>query len=207
MHGLIAVPRYNPWCDREDQILQESVARGAQDAEIARALIESGFTRTPNGVSYRRRTALRIVRPNPTHADPRARRVILEKVRLGWSNRDIASHIAGLFGRSFSAESVRAQRRQLGIPSRSTRNWSKPEQQIVFDHFGKRFSQISNILADRGFSRSSHAVEGFCRRSGLIEYGDKEPAEPLMKKQDAKFCAAMRAAPECPAQYRAERWP
>src|SRR5260221_8440763 len=129
MHGLIAVPRYNPWCDREDQILQESVARGAQDAEIARALIESGFTRTPNGVSYRRRTALRIVHPNPTHIDPRARRVILEKVRLGWSNKRIANRIAKLFGRPFSAESVRTQRRQLGVPSGSTRNWSKLEQQ------------------------------------------------------------------------------
>ena len=202
MHGLIAVPRYNPWCDREDQILKENVSRGAKDAEIARALIESGFTRTPDGVAYRRRTALRIVHPNPTHVDSRARRVILEKVRLGWSNKGIAKHIAKLFGRSFSAESVRTQRRQLGVPSNSTRNWSKPEQQIVFDHFGKRFSQISQILADRGFSRSPHAVEGFCRRSGLIEYGDKEPAQPLMKKQDAKFCAAMRAAPECPAQYR-----
>ena len=202
MHGLIAVPRYNPWREKEDQILQEGVSRGAKDAEIARALIENGFKRSPDGVAYRRRTALRLVHPNPTHIDTRARGVILEKVRLGWSNKGIANHIAGLFGRPFSVESIRTQRRQLGIPSSVSINWSEPERQIVFDNFGKRFSQISKILAERGFSRSPHAVEGFCRRAGLIEYGDKEPAQPLLKKQNAKFCAAMRAAPECPPQYR-----
>src|SRR5260221_12977955 len=101
MHGLIAVPRYNPWCDKEDRILREAVSTGATDAKIARCLTEAGFTRTPDGVSYRRRTALQIVRPNPTHVDVRARRVILEKVRLGWSNNGIANHIAGRVGRSF----------------------------------------------------------------------------------------------------------
>src|SRR5258708_49770 len=113
MHGLIAVPRYNPWCEKEDRILREAVSNGATDEEIARQLVEAGFTRTPNGVSYRRRTALHIIHPNPVHIDPRARRVILEKVQLGWSNRSIADHVAGLFGRSYSAESVRSQRRQL----------------------------------------------------------------------------------------------
>ena|SRR5258708_6232841 len=131
-----------------------------------------------------------------------ARRVILEKARLGWSNKSIADHVAELFGRSYSAESVRSQRRQLGVPSSSTSYWSELERQIVFGNFDKCFSQISKILADQGFSRSGHAVEGFCRRSGLIEYGDDEAPGESLKKQNARFCAAMRTAPECPAQYR-----
>ena len=196
-------PPTNQWCDKEDQILRESVRGGATDVEIARALQESGFNRTRDGVAYRRRTALHIVRPNPTHIDPRARRAILEKAKLGWDNKSIANHIAKLFGRC-SAESVRTHRRQLGVPSNLNKIWSELERQIVFDNFGtRRLPQISKILSEHGFSRSPHAVEGFCRRSGLIEYGKKEPAQPAWEKQDAKFCAAMRAAPECPAQYKA----
>jgi hypothetical protein len=212
MHGLIAVPRSNPWCDKEDRILREGVARGAKDAEIARALSESGFNRTRDGVAYRRRDGLKIKRPRSgyRHLDPRVRSIIREKVEAGWVNKDIANHIAAHFGHC-SVTAVREWRIKLGIPSRKADCWSKREQDIVYDNFVERydlrlFRRIHQLLKQEGFSRSSNAVEAFCRRAGLIENNEEEEERrgSRLEKQDAKFCAAMRAAPECPPQYRAE---
>lgn len=88
--------------------------------------------------------------------------------------------------------------------------------EIVREGFaaGKADAEIAVILTERGHPRTTRTVKNLRQAWGLMrgnsgrpklrrprESFDRKPANRFLK-QDRAFCAAMRAAPECPPQYR-----